>query len=89
MLTLPYLKPTVLVLIVMRTMESFKVFDLIYALTKGGPSNGTMVIIYKAYIEAFTNLQFSQGATLSYLIAFFIAALTFVYVKVLKAEGGI
>ncbi|UKS23844.1 sugar ABC transporter permease [Paenibacillus sp. HWE-109] len=88
-LTLPYLKPTVLVLIVMRTMESFKVFDLIYALTKGGPTNGTMVIIYKAYLEAFTNLQFSQGATLSYLIALFIAALTFAYVKVLKAEGGI
>ncbi|NQX68008.1 sugar ABC transporter permease [Paenibacillus alba] len=85
-LTLPYLKPTVLVLIVMRTMESFKVFDLIYALTQGGPSNGTMVVIYKAYIQSFTNLQFSQGATLSYLIAMFIALLTFVYVKVLKVE---
>lgn len=87
-LTLPFLKPTVLVLIVMRTMESFKVFDLIYALTQGGPSNGTMVIIYKAFIETFTNLQFSDGATLSYLIAIIIGILTFIYVKALKLEEG-
>jgi multiple sugar transport system permease protein/N,N'-diacetylchitobiose transport system permease protein len=87
-LTLPFLKPTILVLIVMRTMEAFKVFDLIYALTQGGPSNGTKVIIYKAFIETFTNLQFSDGATLSYLIAIIIGILTFVYVKVLKLEDG-
>jgi ABC-type sugar transport system permease subunit len=89
MLTLPYLKPTLLVLIVMRTMESFKVFDLVYALTQGGPSNGTMVVIYKAYIQAFTNLDFSAGATLSYLIAACIAMLTVLYVKVLRTEEGI
>ncbi|MCD9023113.1 carbohydrate ABC transporter permease [Cohnella silvisoli] len=87
-LTLPFLKPTILVLIVMRTMEAFKVFDLIYALTQGGPSNGTMVIIYKAFIETFSNLQYSNGATLSYLIAIIIGILTIVYVKVLKLEEG-
>ncbi len=83
-LTLPYLKPTILVVIVMRTMDSIKVFDIIYAITKGGPANGTMVMTYEAYLRAFTNLHFSEGATISYLIGGFIALLTFVYVKVLK-----
>ncbi|MBW7453010.1 carbohydrate ABC transporter permease [Paenibacillus sepulcri] len=85
-LTLPHLKPTILVLIVMRTMESFKVFDLIYALTMGGPSDGTKVLTYQAYIKAFNNMHFSQGATISFLIALIIGIITFVYVKVLKAE---
>ncbi|HZG84310.1 sugar ABC transporter permease [Paenibacillus sp.] len=86
MLTLPYLKPTLLVLLVMRTMESFKVFDLIYALTQGGPANGTMVLTYQAYIKAFSNLQYSQGAAISYVIALLIVIMTFVYVKTLKME---
>lgn len=84
-ITLPYLKQTFLFLIVMRTMEAFKVFDLVYVLTQGGPANGTMVINYVTYLKAFTNLQFSEGATLSYIIAMFIAVMTFMYVKVLKA----
>jgi ABC-type sugar transport system permease subunit len=83
-LTLPYLQPTILVIIVMRTMETFKVFDVIYAITQGGPANGTMVLTYQAYIKAFNGLQYSQGATISYLIATMIALLTFTYVKVLK-----
>ncbi|NGQ95961.1 sugar ABC transporter permease [Brevibacillus sp. SYP-B805] len=83
-LTLPYLKPTLLVIIVMRTMETFKVFDIIYAITQGGPANGTMVLTYQAYLKAFSNLQYSQGATISYLIGMMIALLTYGYVKMLK-----
>jgi multiple sugar transport system permease protein len=85
-LTLPYLKPTFLVIIVMRTMETFKVFDIIYAITQGGPANGTMVLTYQAYLKAFSNLQYSQGATISYLIGMMIAFLTYAYVKMLKKE---
>lgn len=85
-LTLPYLIPTILVVMVIRTMEAFKVFDIIYATTRGGPANGTMTLTYDAYIKAFTNLQYSEGATISYLIAFMIALLTFIYVKTLKKE---
>lgn len=83
-LTLPYLKPTILVIIVIRTMETFKVFDIIYAITQGGPANGTMVLTYQAYIKAFSGLQYSQGATISYLIAMIIALLTFTYVRTMK-----
>jgi ABC-type sugar transport system permease subunit len=83
-LTLPYLKPTILVIIVIRTMETFKVFDIIYAITQGGPANGTMVLTYQAYIKAFSGLQYSEGATISYLIAMIIALLTFTYVRTMK-----
>ncbi|MFF2445624.1 carbohydrate ABC transporter permease [Neobacillus sp. NPDC058068] len=87
-LTLPFLKPTILVIIVMRTMEAFKVFDIIYATTRGGPANGTLTLTYDAYLKSFTNLQYSQGATISYLIAFMVLILTLLYVKLLKSEAA-
>lgn len=83
-ITLHYLKPIFLVLIVIRTMETFKVFDIIYATTRGGPANGTMVLTYQAYLKAFNNLQFSMGATYSYIIAMLILLLTVIYLKVMK-----
>ncbi|WP_078059996.1 carbohydrate ABC transporter permease [Gracilibacillus timonensis] len=83
-ITFPYLKSMLLVVIVMRTMETFKVFDLIYVLTRGGPANGTMVLGYQAYAQVFENLDYSGGATYSYLIALIIALLTFTYIKILN-----
>lgn len=87
-LTLPYLKPTILVLVVIRTMEAFKAFDIFYAITRGGPANGTMVLTYDAYLKAFNNLQFSKGATIAYTIAIIVALLVVIYVKTLKTEEG-
>lgn len=83
-LTLPYLKPTILVVLVMRTMDLFKVFDIIYATTRGGPANGTLTLTYEAYLTSFVEVNYSKGATISYLIAFMVAILTLVYVKTLK-----
>jgi multiple sugar transport system permease protein len=83
-LTLPYLKPTILVVLVMRTMDLFKVFDIIYATTRGGPANGTLTLTYEAYLTSFVEVNYSKGATISYLIAIMVAILTFVYVKTLK-----
>lgn len=83
-LTLPYLKPTILVVLVMRTMDLFKVFDIIYATTRGGPANGTLTLTYEAYLTSFVEVNYSKGATISYLIAFMVAILTYVYVKTLK-----
>ncbi|MGE5582879.1 MAG: carbohydrate ABC transporter permease [Bacillota bacterium] len=86
-LTLPYLKPTFLVVIVMRTMEKFKAFGVFYAITRGGPANGTMVLTYTTFNKAFSNLQYSIAATYAYLIAILIIVLTVLYKKTLKYDG--
>jgi ABC-type sugar transport system permease subunit len=84
--TLPHLVPTLLVVIVMRSMEKFKAFDVFYVMTRGGPANGTMVLTYEAYLRGFTNLDYSAAATIAYIIAFIVLALTIAYLKVLKQE---
>lgn len=88
-LTLPHLRPTLLVIIVMRTMEKFKAFGVFYAITRGGPANGTMVLTYTAFNKAFSNLQYSIAATYAYLIAIIIGILTVFYVKTLRNDGDL
>jgi ABC-type sugar transport system permease subunit len=83
-LTLPYLAPTALVVIVMRTVEKFKAFDVFYMITRGGPADGTKVLMYETYLRAFTNLDYSGAATYAYLFVVIIGSLTALYIKALK-----
>jgi ABC-type sugar transport system permease subunit len=84
--TLPLLIPSILVIIVVRTIEAFKVFDIIYIMTRGGPANGTQSIAYYAYIQAFSNQLFGYGASLAYVIALFILGFALVYTRLLRQE---
>ncbi len=85
-ITLPALKPAMLVALVLRTMEAFKVFDIIYTMTKGGPANGTQVISYYTYVTTFQFTKFGYGAALSYLIALVIFCLAMVYFRLLRTN---
>ena len=84
--TLPLLVPTLVVTLVIRTMDAFKVFDIIYIMTSGGPSDGTKVIAYYTYQEAFSYLNFGRGAALAYLMTLFIGLMAFAYIKLLNRE---
>lgn len=85
-ITLPLLKPTIAIVLVIRTMDAFKVFDIIYIMTSGGPSDGTKVIAYFTYLEAFSFLRFGRGAALAYLMTGFIAVMAFLYIRLLSEE---
>ena len=87
-ITLPALKPTIMVIIVMRTVEKFKAFDIFYLMTRGGPANSTKTLMYDTYLQAFTNLNYSEAATYAYLIAFVVAMMTMVYVKLMRREDA-
>ncbi|MGW0699309.1 carbohydrate ABC transporter permease [Streptomyces sp. NPDC002867] len=65
-LTLPMLWPYVLVAVIFRFMDSLKVFDIIYALTEGGPGDSTVVLQIRAYLEAIRFQRYSFG--ISYTI---------------------
>lgn len=86
-LTLPYLKPTILIVAVMRTVEKFKAFDIFYLMTRGGPADGTKTLMYDAYLKAFTHLNYSQAATYAYLIAIVVVILTVAYMKIMQRGG--
>ena len=84
--TLPILRPSILVCLVLRTMEAFKVFDIIYTMTKGGPANGTQVISYYTYNTSFQYSKFGYGAALSYVMSIVILILAMVYIHFLRVS---
>jgi multiple sugar transport system permease protein len=63
--TLPGLRPTTFFVIVMLTIGSFKVFDLILVMTNGGPGQSTLVLSQYIYQKGFVENQFGYASTIS------------------------
>lgn len=87
-ITLPMLRPVILVAIALRTIGAFRVFDIIYVLTgNGGPADSTKVISFYAYDQAFRYLFFGYGAAVSWLITLCMLLLIIVYMRLLRSEA--
>lgn len=84
--TLPYLVPTLLVVLVLRTIEAFRVFEIIFLMTGGGPSGSTAVVGYYAFLESFRNLNYGAGAAASNMIVLFILAISSAYLVLLREK---
>jgi ABC-type sugar transport system permease subunit len=80
---LPLLRPAILVALIIRTVEAFRAFDLIYVITNGGPANGTVTISYLTYLEMFTFGHAGRGSALSFLISLVTLTLAFIYIRML------
>ena len=66
--TLPLLRPYLLVALLLRTIFEFRAFDNIYAMTGGGPANSTMVLSMFTYLVSFVRFDFGLGAAASWLM---------------------
>jgi multiple sugar transport system permease protein len=60
--TLPLLRPVLMVCIVIRSIDAFRVFDIVWVITKGEPARSTEVFSIYAYKQAFVYLNFDQGS---------------------------
>lgn len=82
-ITLPLLRPTILVVLVLRTVEALQAFDIIYGLTNGGPGNATQNLPLYLYTQGIQGLNFGYGSAMGVVLAVLIAAFAFLYLKVL------
>ena len=78
-IVLPLLLPYMTVAFVLRFIDSFKVFDIIYILTRGGPGTSTETIAVYVYRVAFQYFKTSQSAALGYILLFAVIVLTNLY----------
>jgi multiple sugar transport system permease protein len=60
--TVPMLRPVIVVCVLIRSIDAFRTFDQVWILTGGGPARSTEVFSVYAYVEAFVNLDFGRGA---------------------------
>jgi multiple sugar transport system permease protein len=83
-ITLPLLKPVILIVLIFRTLDAFRVFDAVYVLTGGGPANTTETLSIYAYKILFQTLQFGYGSTLSVIVFLCTGSMSVFYIRVLR-----
>ena len=84
--TLPQLRPILLINTILISIFTLNTFDLILSLTGGGPGRATEVLSLYAYNTVFRNFDLSNGAVLAVILLLISLALTFFYVRLLPKE---
>lgn len=85
-ITLPLMKPTILILLMLGIINTFKVFDLIFIMTAGGPVNSSNVLPIYSYQMSFLKFEFSQGAAVSMIMFVILILLAVVYLRMTSKE---
>lgn len=85
-ITYPLMAPVSISVLLLGVINTYKVFDLIYTMTRGGPVNSTTTLPIYTYLETFSFFQFGTGAAASALTLILPLALSYFYVKSLNEE---
>lgn len=85
-ITLPLLKPSIFVALLFRTLDAFRILDLILVLTGGGPGGTTESISLYAYRVMFSQTRFGYGSAIVLVMAIVVGLITFAYIKALDVD---
>lgn len=83
-ITVPMLTPATFFVVMMLTMNAFKVFDLIYVMTGGGPGRATNVLVYQIYNTAFIQFQFGYSSAIAMVLFAIVLVITLVQFRMEK-----
>ncbi|MDT3683164.1 MAG: sugar ABC transporter permease [Trueperaceae bacterium] len=86
-ITLPGIRPALLVALVLRTVEALKVFDIIYVMTGGGPASSTKTLSFMVYQEAFSFLKLGTAAAQAFITVALIMVFVGIYIRLLQSRG--
>lgn len=86
-ITLPLLKPAILVTLLLRGMDAFRVFDIVYVLTKGGPAFKTDVLSFFAYRLAFTDREIGDATALAWIMTGILLVAGLVLIRLMRRQG--
>lgn len=87
-ITLPLLRPVILVALLIRGMDAFRVFDLVYVLTNGGPANRTDVLSFYVYRIAFTEREFGLATAGAWIISGILLLGGIILMRALRQQGA-
>jgi len=76
--TIPMLAPTIFFVLTVAIMDAFKNFELIYAMTKGGPQNATNTLVYSVYVNAFSFSRVGYAEAIAWVLMAVVGVLTLI-----------
>jgi multiple sugar transport system permease protein len=87
--TIPQIKPVLFINIVLGTIYTLNTFDMILALTGGGPGRATEVLALFMYLEAFSRFHVGKAAAIAVLMLLVNVVMTIIYMRVFLNEEGV
>jgi multiple sugar transport system permease protein len=85
-ITLPHLRPMLLFVLVLNSIKSFQIFVEVFIMTKGGPLNSTMTIVYFVYEEGLHKFNIGYGAAAANILFLLIAAIAWIEMRLLREQ---
>ena len=85
-ITIPLLKPSILLVTILSSIAAMKVFTEVYVMTKGGPINSSKTLVFYIYEKAFENLNLGYAAAMGFVLFVIIFILSFINFKVLGQD---
>ncbi|MCL3778689.1 sugar ABC transporter permease [Actinomyces sp. 186855] len=85
-ITVPSLRPVTLLVVILGTIWSFQVFDLVYSLTGGGPGGATSTLVMAIYQAGFKNYQFGYASAMAMVLFLIILVVSIIQRRVLGKE---
>jgi len=85
-ITLPAIKDAIEIAVILQTIWSLRVFDIVFVLTRGGPADGTVLLNFLAYRVTFNFLDIGYGAAIANVIFILTFALAISYLWLLKPK---
>lgn len=86
--TLPLLRSTIALALVLSVIGSFLAFDQFYIMTRGGPRNQTITVVYWIFNNSFTYFKMGYGAALSIVLLGLLVALSMLQLRLLRSDTG-
>ncbi len=74
--TLPMLSPTTFFVLTVAMIDSFKNFELIYTMTRGGPQSSTTTLVYDVYVYGFVHYRMGYASAVAYVLMVLVGAIT-------------
>ena len=86
-ITIPFILPAILITTVLRIIWTANYMDLMFVMTNGGPGFATTTLPFFAYVTAYRQLEFGQGATIAITQALLLIGVILVYIRLLRRQG--
>ena len=87
-IVMPLIRPVAMVVLLIRLIDSIRVFDMIFVLTRGGPGTSTEVLSIYSYVTGFTEGDMGSAAALAWVTVIFVNILVFFFLRALARTEG-
>ena len=88
LIKLPLLRPLIFILIIFRSVDAFRSFDTVFALTYGGPGTNSYLLSFYAYLTGFSFLRMGYASAMAYVMVIFVIVATTLMFRVLRRMGN-